>query len=67
MKNQCRGGHCLKRGGGGGLGLFANLRVGLARKKVVVFLRGGVDIPIHTMFSKFINSLNPLNTSVAPI
>ena len=33
-------GDCLKRGGGG-LGQFADLRRGLARKKSVVFLRGG--------------------------
>ena len=32
----------------GGLGQFANLRGDLARKRGVVFLRGG-DIPMHTM------------------
>ena len=49
MKNQYRGGHCLKRG----LGQFADLSGGLARKREVVFLRGwGVDTPMHTMFRK---------------
>ena len=38
-KKQYRGRDCLKREGG--LGLFADLRGGLARKKGVVFLRGG--------------------------
>ena len=37
-KNQDRGGDCLKREG---LGQFADLRRGLARKRGVVFLRGG--------------------------
>ena len=46
-KNQDRGGDCLKRAG---LGQFADLRRGLARKRDVVFLRGGgVDTPMHTM------------------
>ena len=41
MKNQYRGGNCLKRGGG--LGQFADLKGGggLARKRGVVFLKGG--------------------------
>ena len=52
MKNQYRGGNCLKRGGG--LGQFADLKGGggLARKRGVVFLkggRGGVDTPMHNM------------------
>ena len=44
MKNQYRGGECLKNRG---LGLFADLRGGLTRKGVV-FLRGGFDTPRHT-------------------
>ena len=41
MKRQCRGGDFLKKGGGGGLGQFADLKGSLERKKwVVVFLRG---------------------------
>ena len=31
-----------KEGGGGGLGLFADLRWGLATKREVMFLRGGL-------------------------
>ena len=48
MKNQYRGGNCLK---GGGLRQFADLKGGgLARKRGVVFLKGGgVDTPMHTM------------------
>ena len=69
MKNQCRGGHCLKRGGGGGAWTVCQFKGGLGKKEGggVFEGGGGGDIPIHTMFSKFINSLNPLNTSVAPI
>ena len=33
-----------------GLGKLADLRGGLARKRGVVFLREGVDIPMHTMY-----------------
>ena len=37
---------------GGGLGLFADLRGGgLGKKEGVVFLRGGVETPMHTMCS----------------
>ena len=32
---------------GGGLGLFADLR-GLGKKEGVVFLKGGVETPMHT-------------------
>ena len=45
MKNQYRGGELLKKGE---LGQFANLRGCLARKKGVVFLRGGL-IPQCTL------------------
>ena len=41
MKNQYRGGNCLKRGGGAwGLGQFADLREALGKKEGVVFLSG---------------------------
>ena len=45
-KIQYIGGNCLKRG----LRQVADLRRGFEKKKgAVVFLKGGVDIPIHTM------------------
>ena len=40
MKNQYRGGDCLKKRGGG-LGQFAYLKGGLSKKEGVVFLRKG--------------------------
>ena len=51
-KNQCRGGRLPKKMGGGGLGLFADLRGSLARKRGVVFLRGEVETPMDTMMLK---------------
>ena len=49
-KNQYRGGgggYYLKRG----LGQFPDLRGGLARKRGLLFLRGGgVDTPIYTTY-----------------
>ena len=45
---------CLKRGGG--LGQFADLKGGLARKRGVVFLRGGVDTPVPTMKNHFMRN-----------
>ena len=47
LKNQYRGGVCLKRG----LGQFADLKGDLTRKR-------GVDTPIHTMMSVFITLVN---------
>ena len=44
MKNQYRGGECLKNRG---LGLFADLRGGLDKKGGGVF-EGGFDTPRHT-------------------
>ena len=45
-ENQYRGENCLKRGG---LGWFSDLRGGLARKREVVFSRGGGLIPQCTL------------------
>ena len=39
MKNQYKGGNCLKDGGG--LGQFADLRGGAWQERGVVFLTGG--------------------------
>ena len=48
MKNQYKGGNCLKDGGG--LGQFADLRGGAWQERGVVFLTGGEgDTPVHTM------------------
>ena len=44
-KIQYKGGNCLKRG----LGQVADLRRSFEKKGAVVFLRGGVDTPMHTM------------------
>ena len=40
MKNQYRGGYCLKWGRGVGLGQFVDLRGSLSRKKGLFFSRG---------------------------
>ena len=43
---------------GGGLGQFADLTAGaLAKKRVVLFLRGQVDTPMHAMHLPFFFSL----------
>ena len=52
MKNQYKGG--LLKKGGGGLWQFANLKVGLARKRRGWAFQGGVDTPMHTMGTIFI-------------
>ena len=49
-KNQYIGGNCLKMGGGGGLGQFADLRWGAWQKRGRWCFWEGVDNPMHTMF-----------------
>ena len=48
IKKQYRVGDCLKMGG---LGQFANLRVGLGKKEGGGCFWGGGDTPMHTMGS----------------
>ena len=56
---------CVGGGGHGGLGQFPDLKGGLARKRVVVFLKGkgggvfegAVDTPMHNMFIKLLRNL----------
>ena len=45
MKNQYRGGYCLKKGGGGWLGQFSDLKGGLDKKEV--------NTPMRTMVLVF--------------
>ena len=55
-KTNIEGGGLPKKGG---LGYFAYLRGGLARKRGVVFLKGGGWYPMHTMSPPKINFLPP--------
>ena len=50
MKNQYRGGDCIKKGGGG-LGQFPNLRGTWQERRGWCFFWGGVDTPMHAMSS----------------
>ena len=50
MKNQCRGGYCLKRGGGGGAWTVCQFKGGLGKKEGGgVFEGGGGLISQYTL------------------
>ena len=49
----------------GWLGQFADLkgRRGLSKKQGVVFLREGVDIPMHTIYVNLVMSIHEVNAA----
>ena len=61
-KNQYRGGRLPKKGG---LGLFIDLRGGLGKKEEGGVFEGGVETPMHTMFSSV--NLLKLNSFTAAL